>query len=174
MSLLTWSEELHVQHPRMDATHQEFVEHLATVEAAVQAAAVTAQAAGSVATPAGAVAALLGAYDALIGHTVGHFEQEDRWMLATGFTADNCHSNQHRQVLGVLREVRRIAAEDNKPEIIGQLLPELVQWFTTHAQAADAGLAGHLNEIGFDTETGQTAHAPAEALSGCGSNSCGH
>lgn len=174
MSLLTWSEELQVHHPRMDTTHEEFVSHLQTVEAAVQAAAVTTQAAGSTTAPAGAVAALIAAYDELIEHTVGHFDQEDRWMLATGFTADNCHSNQHRQVLGVLREVRRIAVEEHKPEIIGQLLPELVQWFTNHAQAADAGLAGHLNEIGYDTETGQAAAAPAEAISGCGSSSCGH
>ncbi|MEX8518981.1 MAG: hemerythrin domain-containing protein [Leptothrix sp. (in: b-proteobacteria)] len=172
MSLLTWSEELLVQHPRMDATHQEFVEHVNAVDAAVQATALTTSAAGSDAATT-AAPALLAAYDALIEHTVEHFAQEDRWMVATGFTPDNCHSSQHSQVLAVLREVRRLAADEGKPALIGQLMPELVQWFTQHAQAADNGLAGHLRDIGYDTETGQTARPLAEAISGCGSNSCG-
>lgn len=165
MSLLTWSEELQVQHPRMDATHREFVEHVATLEATLHAAPTPAD--SKTVDP-----AVLAAYDALLAHTVEHFAQEDRWMVATGFTPDNCHSNQHSQVLAVLRDVRRQATEDGKPELLGQLLPELVQWFTQHAQAADHGLAAHLNEIGFDVATGHLANPPAETISGCGSERC--
>lgn len=171
MPLLTWNEELQLQHPRMDATHEEFVDCVTAVEDALAAAGTMTAAAG---TP--LAAPVLAAYDALIEHSVEHFGQEDRWMLATGFSADNCHSSQHTQVLAVLREVRRIATEGAKPETIGQLLPELVQWFVQHAQAADAGLAGHLQEIGFDTDSGACA-VPAEAGSlggGCGSSSCDH
>lgn len=164
MPLLTWNEELHVQHPRMDATHEEFVRHMTTIEQTLAAC-----------DGRGDAPPVLAAFDALIEHTVGHFDQEDRWMLATGFTADNCHSSQHRQVLGVLREVRRMASEGGKPEFIGQLLPELAQWFVQHAQAADNGLAGHLRDVGFDPETGRMSNPPeAVASSDCGAESCSH
>ena len=172
MSLLTWSEELQVQHPRMDATHREFVELIGQVESAALAADSTDAAASAAALP-----ALQARYDELLAHTVEHFAQEDRWMAATGFSADNCHSSQHSQVLAVLREVRRLAFEDQQPVLIGKLLPELVQWFEGHAQAADYGLAQHLKEIGFDTETGicqSSNDAATGAISGCGAPSCSH
>lgn len=156
MSILAWSDALTVQHPQMDATHQEFVDHVQAVEAAL----------------AGPSEVLLQHYDALIDHTVEHFGQEDRWMEATGFAPENCHSGQHRQVLAVLREVGRLARDEGRLEFIGQLLPELARWFEHHAQVVDAGLAQHLESVGFDTATGHVARPPETVLSGCGSLAC--
>jgi hemerythrin len=156
MSLLVWSDALALQHPQMDLTHQEFVDLLHTTETAL----------------AGPTPALLAAYDEMVAHTVEHFAREDRWMLTTGFAPENCHSRQHSQVLGVLREVGRLAREEHKPETIGQLLPELARWFEHHAQVVDAGLAQHLASVGFDVGSGQVARPPEAALSGCGSATC--
>lgn len=156
MPTLAWSDALAVQHAQMDATHQEFVEHVQAVEAALD----------------GAAEPLLQRYDALVEHTVGHFGQEDRWMLATGFAPENCHSTQHRQVLEVMREVGRLARDEARLETIGQLLPELARWFEQHAQGPDAGLAQHLKDVGFDVATGRAAAPPETVLSGCGSLAC--
>lgn len=101
---IAWNDQLLNHHPEMDATHREFVDHLAQVQAAL----------------AGPQDALLARYDAMLEHTVEHFAQEDRWMKDLGFSADNCHSAQHSQVLAVMREVRRQHAE-GQSDLIGRL-----------------------------------------------------
>lgn len=156
MPLLTWSDALAVQHAAMDTTHQEFVEHVQSVEAALG----------------GPANVLLQRYDALIEHTVEHFGQEDRWMVATGFAPENCHTSQHRHVLAVLREVGRLVREEGRVDTVGELLPELARWFEHHAQVVDAGLAQHLAEVGFDTVTGRVERPPQTTLNGCGSLAC--
>jgi hemerythrin len=156
MTLLAWSDSLAVQHAQMDTTHQEFVQLIQQVEAALG----------------GPAEALLRCYDEMSAHTVEHFAQEDRWMVATGFAAENCHSMQHRQVLAVLKEVGRLARDEGKLEFIGQLLPELARWFEHHAQVVDAGLAQHLQSVGFDTQSGHIERPPETAIAGCGSLSC--
>lgn len=162
---IVWNDQLLTQQPQMDATHREFVDHLVQVEAALG-------------QPDDI---LLPRYDALIAHTIEHFEQEDRWMAALGFAPQNCHSMQHAQVLAVLQDVRRQHVEAGQTDLIGRLLPELMQWFENHAQAADAGLAGYMDEVGYDTLTGLMANPPVAAESadtaetantGCGSASC--
>ena len=156
MPLLAWSDALAVQHDQMDTTHQEFVQLMQAVEGAVG----------------GPAAPLLRCYDAMLAHTVDHFAQEDRWMIATGFAAENCHSMQHRQVLAVLKEVGRLAHDEGKVETIGPLLPELARWFEQHAQVVDAGLAQHIEHVGFDTRSGHIARPPQTVSSGCGSLAC--
>jgi len=159
MPALTWYDALATQHPQMDQTHREFVDHLGLVEAALGA----------------ELAEMLTRYDAMVEHTVEHFGQEDRWMVATGYSPENCHSLQHRQVLQVLRDVRTQIASTGKTDIVAGLLPELVQWFEQHAKAADAGLAEHMMELGYDVLTQQFSKATAPAASsvqGCGSSSC--
>jgi hemerythrin-like metal-binding protein len=158
MTLLAWTDDLTTHHPQMDDTHREFVELLDRVHAA----------------QAAPFEDLLAAYDALQAHTVEHFAQEDRWMVATGFAPENCHSLQHRQVLAVLDEVRRRMVDDPAQRtLVAELLPGLVQWFEQHAPAADHGLAMHLAEVGYDTITGTLRQAVAEgAVSGCGSAAC--
>jgi hemerythrin len=157
MPHLTWSAELALDHPQMDATHQEFVDLLAAAEQAL----------------AGSPAAGLTAYEALIEHTVAHFGQEDRWMAATGFAPGNCHSHQHAQVLQLMREVARVAREQGDHGPLTRVLPELAAWFPVHAQTMDAALASHLAQIGYDVASGACARGvQAEPITGCGGSSC--
>lgn len=92
MATLEWSEALVLNVPIMDETHREFVDLLTEVENAAD-------------------EALLPLWQALISHTEAHFGQEDRWMQATGFAADNCHSTQHKVVLDIMREGAKCCAE---------------------------------------------------------------
>lgn len=158
MTLLAWTDELANQHPQMDATHQEFVQLLNALEEARLAGAND----------------VMARYDALVEHTVEHFAQEDRWMAATGFTPENCHSNQHKQVLDLLREVRRRVVDEGQDELIPRLLPELATWFEQHAQSMDAALIFHMGEVGYDAASGQIEHPvqPEAAISGCGGSTC--
>ena len=158
MTTLTWSETLALDHPQMDRTHEEFVDLLATAAAALP----------------GPDAPLLQAFDALIAHTVEHFAQEERWMAATGFAPENCHAFQHQAVLGVMSECAKRAREGADFEPLRLAVDELAIWFPQHAQMMDAALAQHLASVGFDPATGQCATPPqqAEALTGCGGQSC--
>ncbi len=159
MPTLTWSEAIATQHPQMDQTHREFVEQAAKLEAAMDSDLDT----------------FLALYDELVEHTDAHFAQEDRWMLDTGYSADNCHTAQHKQVLHVLREVRKQAVELDKREMFAGLLPELIRWFEHHVGMADQGLAEHMAELGYDIETRQCTKAPAPepaSTHGCGGSSC--
>ncbi len=151
MSSLAWSEALSLSMPVMDQTHMEFVDLLAAVEHAPD-------------------AALQRQWQALIDHTQVHFDQEDAWMQATGFAPQNCHSTQHKVVLQVLREGAD-AGSKGQLHVIRQMARELALWFPQHAQTMDASLALHLKSVGYDPSRGEAAHPdklPAQAISGCG------
>ncbi len=152
---LTWSEQLAVGDARMDETHAEFVVQLNTL----------------LATP---VEQQLPVYRAFLDHTVEHFAQEERWMLATGFSADNCHASHHATILETMRAVIP-HFENDDPQIITRLAEALVEWFPQHATSMDAGLALHLKSVGFDSVT-ETLADPSvirpASMSGCGSVSC--
>jgi hemerythrin-like metal-binding protein len=167
MSTLTWTDDLSLNHARMDATHQEFVDLLAEADAALQA---------------GEQPLLLARFERLVQHTVEHFAQEDRWMAATGFAPENCHSFQHQSVLNVMTECAKRAREEGDFEPLSVAVSELAIWFPQHAKMMDAGLALHMEEVGFDPETGLCSKLPATAdaegrepalISGCGGASCG-
>jgi hemerythrin-like metal-binding protein len=152
---LTWSDQLAVGDARMDHTHAEFVDQLNQL----------------LATP---PAQQLPLYRAFLAHTVEHFAQEERWMLATGFAADNCHASHHATILETMNAViPHFEADD--PDIITRLAEALAEWFPQHAASMDAGLAQHLQQVGFDTTT-ETGADPAvirpASMSGCGSVSC--
>lgn len=158
MTALAWTEELRLNQPQIDRTHEEFVELLAAARTALDA--------GD--TPGG-----LAAFETLLAHTVEHFGQEDRWMLATGFAPQNCHTRQHETVLQLMREVVRLARDEARWEPLGVLVSELGQWFPQHAQMMDAGLVLQMAEVGFDPATGETARPlPDTPLSHCGGGSC--
>ena len=144
MTTLTWSDALNLAHPTMDATHVEFVALLAAADNALP----------------GPDPALLAAFDTLVDHTVEHFAQEDRWMLASGFEFEHCHSFQHRQVLQVMSECYRRARDDDF-EPLRLAVGELAPWFPQHAQQMDAALAQHLASVGFDEATGQCQETAA-------------
>lgn len=152
---LNWTPQLHTGDARMDHTHEEFVVQLNQL----------------LATPQDQQLPL---YRAFLDHTVEHFAQEERWMLATGFSEDNCHASHHATILETMRAViPHYEGED--PEIITRLAEALVEWFPQHAASMDAGLAMHLKEVGFDSQT-ETLADPSKVtpatMSGCGSVSC--
>ena len=152
---LEWAPGLQTGDARMDETHEEFVTLLNQL----------------LATPQDQQLPL---YREFVEHTAAHFAQEERWMLATGFTADNCHASHHATIMETLHAVIP-HYENDDPEIITRLAEALVEWFPQHAASMDAGLALHLKDVGFDSRTETLADPdrvrPA-TMSGCGSVSC--
>jgi hemerythrin-like metal-binding protein len=155
MPTLVWSDELKLGVTAMDDTHEEFVALLAQVEQASD-------------------ADVRAHWATLVEHTQQHFDNEDRYMLATRYAAGNCHSTHHKMVLAVLRQGLAMAdAGDLAP--LRQMARELATWFPQHTDTMDAALAAHLVKVGFDPVTGAVAHPaalPAEAIHGCGGASC--
>lgn len=155
MSTLEWSEDLVLNLPQMDSTHQEFVELLAAVEAAPD-------------------DSLLPAWQQLVDHTDDHFSREDRWMVDTRFSAGNCHTMQHKVVLQIMQQgATQCRAGDLA--MVRQMAKELAVWFPQHAQAMDAALAMHLTRVGYDPATGlvHTPQAlPSAEIHGCAGESC--
>ncbi len=95
-------------------------------------------------------------------------------MLATGFTADNCHASHHAMILETMRAVEA-HYEGGDLEIIGRLAEALAEWFPGHAASMDAGLAQHMKKVGFDAVTESVADPSkiqSVTMSGCGSVSC--
>ena len=130
---LDWTPELFLGDARMDDTHEEFVTLLNQL----------------LATPPDQQMPL---YRAFIDHTVEHFAQEERWMLATGFTADNCHAEEHATILETMQAVVP-RSEQGDTELITRMAEALAEWFPLHATSKDAGLAHHLKNVGFDSGT---------------------
>ena len=152
---LDWTAALSVGDARMDDTHEEFVSMLNQLLAAMP----TQQ---------------LPLYRAFIEHTVEHFAQEERWMLATGFSADNCHAGHHATILETMNAVLE-HSEKGATDIITRMAQALVEWFPQHAASMDAGLAQHLKNVGFNSSTETLADPSAvrpASMSGCGSVSC--
>ncbi|MBT9551743.1 MAG: hemerythrin domain-containing protein [Hydrogenophaga sp.] len=152
---LTWNPQLHTGDHRMDDTHEEFVDMLNRL----------------LATPPGEQLPL---YREFVAHTVEHFAQEERWMLATGFSADNCHASHHATILETLNAVVD-HYQQGDTEIISRLAEALVEWFPQHAASMDAGLALHMKDVGFDSRTETLAdpdRVKPATMSGCGSVSC--
>lgn len=151
MASLQWSPALVLDLPAMDAVHEEFVSLLAQVEDADD---------GHVCQ----------AWDSLIEHTQQHFDQEDRWMQSTRFATTNCHSQQHKVVLLVMREGAAKGAQGDLASI-RVMAAELGPWFSHHAANMDAALALHMRRVGLDPITGQLQMPealPEQLITGCG------
>ena len=154
-TLMPWTDSLHTGDARMDETHQEFVDMINQI----------------LATPEDQQ---LPVYKAFLNHTVEHFAQEERWMLATGFSEDNCHAEHHATILETMRVVEAHYL-DSDTTIITRMAEALAEWFPGHANSMDAGLAAHLKSVGFDSESETLADPSAiknVTMSGCGSVSC--
>ncbi|GLS16933.1 hemerythrin domain-containing protein [Hydrogenophaga electricum] len=152
---LPWSDQLRTGDGRMDDTHEEFVQMLNQLLALPE-------------------SEQLPLYLRFVDHTVEHFAQEERWMVAIGFAPDNCHASHHATILETLRAVTE-HYEKGDTDIINRLAEALVEWFPQHAATMDAGLALHMKEVGFDSRT-ETLADPGKVrpatMSGCGSVSC--
>jgi hemerythrin len=95
-------------------------------------------------------------------------------MLATGFSADNCHAEHHATILETMRVVEAHYLDSDKT-IITRMAEALAEWFPGHANSMDAGLAAHLKSVGFDSVTESLADPSTVqkvTMSGCGSVSC--
>jgi hemerythrin-like metal-binding protein len=154
---LPWTQSLHTGDARMDETHKEFTDMLNEI----------------LGTPQDQQLPL---YQKFLQHTVEHFAQEERWMVATGFSAENCHAEHHNTILETMRAVQ-VHYEAGDTEIITRLAEALAEWFPGHAASMDAGLAQHMKNVGFDAVT-ETVADPSKiqsvTMSGCGSVSCSH
>jgi hemerythrin len=150
---LSWSDELALGDARTDHTHQEFVDLVN-------------------ATTAAAPADKLIVYQQLVAHTVEHFGQEERWMLACGIQPDFCHFSQHKNVLDVMKEVERRALT-GETEYIGSMIEALVEWFPGHANSMDASLVAYLQEKGYDTSE-EAFHAGPPKASDEATLACNH
>lgn len=150
---LSWTDELVLGDPRTDHTHQEFIDLVN-------------------ATTAAPAENKLAVYQQLLTHTVEHFAQEERWMLACGIQPDFCHFGQHASVLQVMQEVERRAL-NGETEYIGSMIEALVEWFPSHANSMDASLVSYLQEKGYDTAT-ETFKAGAPVAAEAAAPSCGH
>lgn len=152
-SPIQWRDELSLDMPLMDRTHQDFIALLARLDEAED-------------------SDLRALWREMVDHTATHFGQEDGWMQRTGFATGNCHATQHQVVLDTLREAERQVAEGRYDNgLLRVLTRDLAKWFDQHAQAMDAALALHLRSVGFDPHTGEVAlpgALPVQAIQGCG------
>lgn len=140
---LQWSEALQLNDAKTDQTHQDFIALAQQVSAASE-------------------PQRSALYSELVAHTVEHFGQEERWMLAAGLNTEHCHFSEHRNVLEVMKEVQRRAAS-GEHQLIGNMLEALAEWFPMHATSMDAGLVEYLKTVGFDTHT-ETFTGPAPTI----------
>ena len=155
---LEWTDALSLKQPQIDDTHRQMVDLIKELAAVLS----------TDADP-------LPAFQRLLDHTIEHFGMEERWMAATGFEPDNCHSSQHKMVLNVMHEVVRHATELKDLEPMRIVVGELAQWLPAHAEMMDAALVFHMGQVGYDPATG-TIEKPlateASGISSCGSKSC--
>ncbi len=152
---LHWSSAMELDDERMDQTHHEMVDMVSRLRALPH-------------------DQQLESYRELLRHTVEHFAQEERWMIATGFNADNCHASHHETILDTMRQVETHFLQGDEA-IIDRMGAALAEWLPTHALTMDAGLALHMKNVKFDSRT-ETLEDPSlvkpATMSGCGSVSC--
>ncbi len=141
MNLIDWSPEFELGEETMDATHREFVDLLNAVGEAPD-------------------EELLPRLDAFLEHTEAHFGDENRRMAEVNFPPSHCHTNEHENVLLIIRDVRgRVEGGDFE---VGRVLAAAVaDWFRQHAATMDTMLASYLRTGG---EVGGCSHGDA----------CGH
>ena len=117
-----WSGRLSLNHPEMDATHQEFVTLCAALSDTQSA------------------KTYLERLDDLIAHSIVHFEQENTWMRDFSFPPAGCHEREHDTVLELMQEVRRLIVA-GEVDLEARLAQELPLWFEHHVDTMDNMLA---------------------------------
>lgn len=134
-----WSERLRSNYAPMDETHKEFVTLCAALSE-------------------DQADTFLTRLDALIAHSIDHFEQENQWMLETGFPPAACHQREHDTVLEVMIEVRK-RVESGEADLGQRLAEEMPLWFEHHVDTMDNMLAQFMVKEALSTVP---AIAPAE------------
>ncbi|MBI4755617.1 MAG: hemerythrin domain-containing protein [Betaproteobacteria bacterium] len=133
---MEWKESFTLGVKPMDDTHREFVDMVSHLETLPD-------------------DSLLAGMDELVEHTAAHFDQENRWMEESGFPPVHCHTEEHKRVMQVMRDVRgHVAAGDHA---LGRnLIRELPEWFATHAATMYTALVWFMQQKGYVPE-GATA-----------------
>ena len=150
---LTWSDDLVLNMDKMDQTHREFVDLLASTETAPD-------------------DKLIDSFIELIAHTEEHFSGENQWMQDVDFGPGGCHADEHEMILKVMREALRRGQVDGNLPLVRQLTGEIGVWFDGHAKSMDAVLAMYLKEVQYDPIT-RIVHKPQERPEGAAPPECG-
>jgi hemerythrin len=130
MSVIVWDDEMLLGNATLDATHHEFAELLNRLAAASE-------------------VELLPLLDECIEHTGEHFALEESWMARLNFPAAGCHISEHKQVWGVMHQVRaRVAA--GEMDFAPVLAKELGAWLRIHATTMDYALTYFIESTGAD------------------------
>lgn len=140
-----WSPRLSLQHPEIDATHQEFVTLCAALSDKESS------------TP------YLERLDALIEHSIAHFEQENTWMRDLAFPPAGCHQREHDTVLELMQEVRRLI-ENGEVDLEERLATELPLWFEHHVDTMDNMLAQFMRSHEAEVASEIASEAATETL----------
>ncbi len=131
MALLEWTESLAVGEGVIDHTHEEFVSLLNSLADADDASA-------------------LELLDAFLEHSETHFGQESRWMTELGYSAQQCHEDEHTTVMQIARAVReKLATGQGDASLTRFLAAAVAEWFVNHAQTMDAVLSLYMKEHGY-------------------------
>ncbi len=120
-SLMAWNDRLLLGDPAIDADHQTFVELVGALQAASE-------------------DELPIRLQAFADHARAHFERENTWMTETGFSARQCHVDEHDAVLRSVDEVLELTRGGDRA-VARRLADELARWFPGHLQLLDSALA---------------------------------
>ena len=128
MALIAWdSGRFRLGYDAMDATHSEFATLVNRLDGADS-------------------QQFAGLFDELLEHTGDHFMREEAMMLASGFPALAEHRDEHRRVLGELRQMANRVSAGRVAMARGYLRERLPEWFALHAATMDSALAAHLRQ----------------------------
>lgn len=87
------------------------------------------------------------ALKAFAEHAQSHFDQEDEWMLSTGFPPRDCHIDEHAAVLKSVHEVSEMLAQGRAgAPLVQSLGRQLFSWFPGHADYLDSALAAWMTK----------------------------
>ena len=127
VSPIAWSDAFLLGHAAMDATHREFVDCVAALQAAGD----------------DEITQRLADFER---HALAHFGAEQQWMERSAFPATQCHADEHAKVLSSVSEVRALVASGADRQVVRDLALALVEWFPGHADYMDAALSHWLSQ----------------------------
>lgn len=141
---ITWSDAFLLGYPPLDAVHEEFIDTLRAMQIASD-------------------DELPACLEAFAAHALGHFEQEDRWMLETDFPSRDCHIQEHAAVMESVAQVRHCVGQGDLAEA-RRLAEALARWFPNHADYLDSALSHWMCKLRFDGKPVVLRRRPAGLL----------
>lgn len=127
MPKLAWTDDLAVGVAFIDDDHRAFIEALAAIADAPD-------------------AALAELFDALLIHTEEHFAREEAEMKRINFFATETHVGEHGRVLQEMRRFRNHLAKGNTAFARQYLTEQVPGWFYIHRNTMDQATAARIRE----------------------------